>query len=143
MKKTLRQFHSRHMDAVTQKATFIVIGDGRSNYANPESRILEEIRDRCRRLIWLNPEAEIVEPLSLLIVAVCTLAREDPMAPAAHIAAGGLFRQFDALIAAVDPLRADTDPETARRWERDKAVLNVADRARKARLAAAMRHYGI
>lgn len=55
---TLRQFRSRHMDAVTKKTTFIVIGDGRSNYANPESRILEEIRDRCRRLIWLNPETE-------------------------------------------------------------------------------------
>ena len=55
---TLRQFHRRHMDAVNKKTTFIVIGDGRSNYANPESRLLEEIRDRCRRLIWLNPETE-------------------------------------------------------------------------------------
>ncbi len=36
----------------------IVIDNGRSNYANPEGRILEEIRDRCRRLIWLNPETE-------------------------------------------------------------------------------------
>jgi uncharacterized protein with von Willebrand factor type A (vWA) domain len=55
---TLRQFQRRHMDAVNKKTTFIVIGDGRSNYANPESRILETIRERCRRLIWLNPETE-------------------------------------------------------------------------------------
>jgi uncharacterized protein with von Willebrand factor type A (vWA) domain len=55
---TLRQFRSRHMDAVNKKTTVIVIGDGRSNYANAEGPILEEIRDRCRRLIWLNPETE-------------------------------------------------------------------------------------
>ena len=55
---TLRQFHRRHMDAVNKKTTFLVIGDGRSNYTNPEIQILEEIRERCRRLIWLNPETE-------------------------------------------------------------------------------------
>jgi len=55
---TLRQFDRRHMDTVNKKTTLLVIGDGRSNYANPESQILEEIRDRCRRLIWLNPETE-------------------------------------------------------------------------------------
>ena len=55
---TLRQFHRHHMDAVNKKTTVIVIGDGRSNYANPEGPILEEIRDRCRRLVWLNPETE-------------------------------------------------------------------------------------
>ena len=55
---TLRQFRRQHMDAVNKKTTVIVIGDGRSNYANPEGPILEEIRDRSRRLIWLNPETE-------------------------------------------------------------------------------------
>ena len=44
------------MDAVNKKTTVIVIGDGRSNCANPEGRILEAIRERCRRLVWLNPE---------------------------------------------------------------------------------------
>ena len=55
---TLRQFRSAHMDAVNQKTTVIIIGDGRSNYGNPEEGIVAEIRDRCRRLIWLNPESE-------------------------------------------------------------------------------------
>ena len=87
--------------------------------------------------------AEIVEQVSLLIVAVCALARQDPTSPTTHIVAGGLFRQFDALIEMIDPLWVHTDPETARRWERDKPVLTVADRARKARLATARSHYGI
>ena len=40
-------------------ATFIIIGDGRSNYANPEAGILDDMREKCRRLIWLNPETEM------------------------------------------------------------------------------------
>lgn len=56
--RTLRIFNARHMDAVTKKTTVIVIGDGRSNYGNPEEGLLEAIRDRSRRVIWLNPEAE-------------------------------------------------------------------------------------
>jgi len=55
---TLRQFKARHIDAVNRKTTVIVIGDGRSNYGNPEEEILGEIRERSRRLIWLNPESE-------------------------------------------------------------------------------------
>ncbi|WP_167527712.1 VWA domain-containing protein [Desulfosarcina alkanivorans] len=55
---TLRQFCRRYLDAVNKKTTVIVIGDGRSNYANPEGQLLEDIRDRCRRLVWLNPETE-------------------------------------------------------------------------------------
>lgn len=56
--RTLRLFQARHMDAVNKKTTVIVIGDGRSNYGNPEEGILEAIRDRSRRVIWLNPESE-------------------------------------------------------------------------------------
>ncbi|HDI60502.1 MAG TPA: VWA domain-containing protein [Desulfobacteraceae bacterium] len=55
---TLRQFRAAHMDAVNKKTTVIIIGDGRSNYGNPEVGIVAQIRDRCRRLIWLNPESE-------------------------------------------------------------------------------------
>ena len=32
------------------------MGDGRSNYQNPQGHILGEIRERSRRIIWLNPE---------------------------------------------------------------------------------------
>ena len=101
--------------------------------------VLGYLLGTSRRFGW---PLEIVEQVGILIVAVCALARQDPVSPATHIASGGLFRQFEALIAAVDPLFSGADSETARRWERDKPVLTVADRARKARLAAAWRHYG-
>jgi uncharacterized protein with von Willebrand factor type A (vWA) domain len=53
---TFRQFKNSHMDMLNKKTTLIIIGDGRTNYGNPEETILDEMRDRSRRVIWLNPE---------------------------------------------------------------------------------------
>ena len=55
---TLRQFNSRYMDILNKKTTLIIIGDGRTNYGNPEDQILDEMRERSRRVIWLNPETQ-------------------------------------------------------------------------------------
>ncbi|MDM8517614.1 VWA domain-containing protein [Desulfobacterales bacterium HSG16] len=56
--ETLLQFKKDHMHVLTKKTTLIILGDGRSNYMNPREKILAEMRDKCRRLIWLNPEPE-------------------------------------------------------------------------------------
>jgi len=56
--ETFRQFKAGHMDVLNKKTTLIIIGDGRTNYFNPEDRILMEMREKCRRLIWLDPEPE-------------------------------------------------------------------------------------
>jgi uncharacterized protein with von Willebrand factor type A (vWA) domain len=53
---TFRQFKTRYMDILNKKTTLVIIGDGRTNYGNPEERILDEMREKSRRLIWLNPE---------------------------------------------------------------------------------------
>jgi uncharacterized protein with von Willebrand factor type A (vWA) domain len=53
---TFRQFKDKYMDILNKKTTLIIIGDGRSNYSNPEEQILDEMRERSRRVIWLNPE---------------------------------------------------------------------------------------
>ena len=54
--RALVSFHRRYMGAVTSRTTFIVIGDGRSNYLAPESWVLKEIRRRARRVLWICPE---------------------------------------------------------------------------------------
>jgi uncharacterized protein with von Willebrand factor type A (vWA) domain len=56
--ETLRNFKKGYMELLTKKTTLIIVGDGRSNYMNPEDAILGQMRDRCRRVIWLNPEQE-------------------------------------------------------------------------------------
>ena len=54
--ETFRQFRNNHMDVLTKRTTLIIMGDARTNYLHPEDRILGEMRERCRRVIWLNPE---------------------------------------------------------------------------------------
>jgi hypothetical protein len=55
---TLRQFKKHYMDILNKKTTLIIIGDGRTNYGNPEEQILQEMREKSRRVIWLNPETQ-------------------------------------------------------------------------------------
>ena len=55
---TLRHFQRDYMDLLTKKTTLIIVGDGRSNYMHPEDAILGQMRERCRRVVWLNPESE-------------------------------------------------------------------------------------
>ena len=54
----LRDFKESWLDTVTEKTTVLILGDARNNYGDPRTEILREIRDRSRRLIWLNPESE-------------------------------------------------------------------------------------
>jgi uncharacterized protein with von Willebrand factor type A (vWA) domain len=54
--RAFRGFAERHLDAVTGKTTVIVIGDARNNYNPPEAWALADIRQRSKRVLWLNPE---------------------------------------------------------------------------------------
>jgi uncharacterized protein with von Willebrand factor type A (vWA) domain len=54
--RAFRLFAERHIEAVTGKTTVIVIGDARNNYNPPEAWALARIKERARRVLWLNPE---------------------------------------------------------------------------------------
>ena len=54
--RALEIFCQRHLSVVTGQTTVIVLGDGRGNRNPPNVRALEEIRRRCRQLVWLSPE---------------------------------------------------------------------------------------
>lgn len=54
--ETFIDFKTNHLHELNSKTTLIIIGDARSNYMNPHSEILEEMRSKCKRVIWLNPE---------------------------------------------------------------------------------------
>ncbi len=53
---SLLRFYQNHLHALSSKTTLLIIGDARSNYMNPREDILQELRSRCRRVVWLNPE---------------------------------------------------------------------------------------
>ena len=56
--ETFVRFKKSYMDSLNKKTTLIIVGDGRSNHFNPQDQILGEMRDKCRRVVWLNPEPE-------------------------------------------------------------------------------------
>jgi uncharacterized protein len=54
--RALSLFHDRHRGAVGRRTTVLVIGDGRSNYHPPQAWVLDELRRRARRVLWICPE---------------------------------------------------------------------------------------
>jgi hypothetical protein len=50
-------FKKNCLDDVDNRTTIIILGDARNNYGDPRADILKEMYDRCKRLIWLNPES--------------------------------------------------------------------------------------
>ncbi len=54
--RALEIFATRHLDAVTSRTTVLVIGDARNNYNPPNAERLSEIRQRAKRVLWMNPE---------------------------------------------------------------------------------------
>ncbi|MDT8273711.1 MAG: VWA domain-containing protein [Desulfomonilia bacterium] len=56
--ETFRQFKQNFMETLNKKTTLIIMGDARTNYLHPEDGILSEMREKCARVIWLNPEPE-------------------------------------------------------------------------------------
>jgi len=49
-------FSELALNDVDNRSTVIILGDGRNNYGDPRTELLKTLYDRCRRLIWLNPE---------------------------------------------------------------------------------------
>lgn len=45
-----------HADAIDRSTTVILLGDGRSNRADPRLDLFRELADRAKRVVWLNPE---------------------------------------------------------------------------------------
>src|SRR5512133_4088600 len=54
--RVLRTFHRDFLAAVTRRATVIVVGDGRTNYNLPGAWVLDELRRKAKRLLWICPE---------------------------------------------------------------------------------------
>jgi uncharacterized protein with von Willebrand factor type A (vWA) domain len=49
-------FHDRHLSEITSKTAIILLGDARNNYHATQNWVLKELRQKSRRLYWLNPE---------------------------------------------------------------------------------------
>jgi uncharacterized protein with von Willebrand factor type A (vWA) domain len=56
--RAFSEFLDKYGDALTSRTTVIVLGDGRSNMYDPQIEAVQEIHERARKFIWLNPESE-------------------------------------------------------------------------------------
>jgi uncharacterized protein with von Willebrand factor type A (vWA) domain len=76
----LLEFQRKYFKDVNSRTMVIIIGDGRNNYLPTRSFVLEELRERCRKLIWLNPEPRTMwgtgDSAMLEYAAFCTLVEE-------------------------------------------------------------------
>ena len=54
---SLNSFCHDHLDAVDQRTTVIFVGDGRNNFNDPRLDLVQTLRRRARRVVWLNPES--------------------------------------------------------------------------------------
>jgi len=49
-------FEDGWMQFVNNKTTVIILGDGRGNRTDPRTEVIGRLSQRCKRIIWLNPE---------------------------------------------------------------------------------------
>lgn len=52
----MREFASEYAQQLTRRSVVLVVGDARSNYADPAVAAFAEMADRAGRVYWLNPE---------------------------------------------------------------------------------------
>lgn len=50
-----REFADRVLPSISARSTLLVLGDGKNNYRPPQTESLSTIREKVRRVIWLNP----------------------------------------------------------------------------------------
>lgn len=122
-------------------------GDGYSDYIRP-FRTIEDLHvfaaiagfiyGTASRYRWPR---EIREETAALIVCTRTLALDNPSSPAVHIALGGLHRQIISLLEKTAACWEMVDEKTRAAWTRDRALLTVAETARRKRLETAWSHY--
>jgi len=53
---TFKNFLERYGGQLSLKTTVLIFGDGRNNWFSDEAWALQEIRNRCKKIYWFNPE---------------------------------------------------------------------------------------
>jgi acyl-CoA dehydrogenase len=127
----------------------ILAGDGYLAYIKPfrtieDLHVFGAIAGHLLRIAFLfSWPREVSEELLALMATIGSLAEDDPLSPALHVALGGLEALLERFLVESDPLWGRVDEETRSRWQRDRALLSVAGKAREQRLLAAWRRYGL
>jgi hypothetical protein len=56
--RALGAFEEQVRKQIDRRATIVILGDGRTNYLPEQGRLVRAMRERCRALLWICPEAQ-------------------------------------------------------------------------------------
>lgn len=121
----------------------VLPGDGYDDYVKP-FRTVEDIHVHGALVGYLIGAARLhgfarglIERLAAVAAALVALGGCDARAPATHVALAGALALSTGLIAELEAAWASVPDEEWTRWQRDRAILQVAGRARGERLVRA------
>ncbi len=121
----------------------ILPGDGYKDFLRPfrtiedifvVSGVLGYLLRVAKLANWPNPKLEM---LCSLLTSFRDILFSNLKAPSTHIALGGGFALLEEFLTASRPLWDKTDASIREAWQRDSALLTVAQKARVARLQSA------
>ncbi|MEO6418209.1 MAG: acyl-CoA dehydrogenase family protein [Polyangiaceae bacterium] len=130
-------------DSVVLSAEEILAGDGYELYLKPFRTIedthvlaatLGYLLSVARRGAW--PHAFVEQTLCVLL-SLRELGAGDPARRETHLALSGVFQVARRILGEADVHWTSADPEERARWERDRVLLEVAEKARTLRTEAA------
>src|SRR4051812_30610321 len=121
----------------------VLPGDGYADYVKP-FRTVEDIHVHAALVgYWFGVARQrgfapaLLERLAMTAAALVALAAEDARAAATHVALGGALAASAALVGELEAAWSNAPDEEWDRWQRDRAILRVAGKARDERLARA------
>ena len=56
---SLENFSRDYLDTIDSRTSFIIVGDARNNYNDPNLAVFEKIVKRSHRTLWINPESRM------------------------------------------------------------------------------------
>jgi alkylation response protein AidB-like acyl-CoA dehydrogenase len=140
--------------AVRVDESELLPGDGYLEYVKP-FRTVEDCHVHAALLGWLaqiarraRADRDLLEAITANAMAIRALASADPSSRVVHIALAGAMEASRALLERIEPLcfspsaPSRLDDVTRERWERDRALLKVAGKARALRRDAAWHQLG-
>lgn len=121
----------------------VLPGDGYTDYLKP-FRTVEDLHVFAAVLAYLLGVAgrsgwplPYRERLASVLLSIQTLANEPASAPEVHVALGGAITLGRSLFDESDTYWPSAPPDARARWERDRPLVKVAERARTQRLEKA------
>ena len=128
-----------HFEDVRCAARDLLPGDGYTNYVKP-FRTIEDVHVSLavsgfllRIFAVLQPSPGNLESILACIAAHVALAQDDPSSASTHLALAGARGQLEGLLPSLEDEWSQRDDESFQLWQRDKALLDIAGKAREAR----------